>query len=52
MNNSTTAFTWQNLSDAATKIDMEKIDSEFLPILSEIPKELKNINRNTVESVR
>jgi len=52
MNNSTTAFTWQNLSDAATTIDMERIDSEFLPILSEIPNELKNINRNTVESVR
>jgi len=52
MNNPTTAFTWQNLSDATTTIDMQRIDPELLPVLSEIPEELKNINRDTVESVR
>jgi len=52
MNYSTAAFTWQHLSDAPTTIDRERIDPELLPALSEIPKELASLNRDTVESVR
>jgi len=52
VNNSTAAFTWQHLSHAPTTIDSDRIDPELLPALSEIPKELANLNRDTVELVR